>query len=289
MTPHTIASSVRHFRPLRRIAAVAASLCCLAVPGLAQAQARLDADYVARLAGLTIGKGSWTIQLNGENYASLASGGTSGILKAFSSGSSTTTGRGKLDGDQIVAGTYQSTLDISKKSDVINIEIANGNVKSAAINPEPPADSERVAVTDAMKRGVKDPIAATMLRARWKGDLVSDEACKSAVSVFDGRMRYDVALTFRRIDRVKAEQGYEGPAVVCGLTFTPLGGHNPNRKAIRYMAAQRDIDVWLVPIAGTRVLVPFRVTSPTPVGEAVVEARRFVVSPLTIPAGMRAP
>ena len=38
----------------------------------------------------------------------------------------------------------------------------------------------------------------------------------------------------------------------------------------------RDIEVWLAPIAGTRVLVPFRAQGPTPIGPAVLEATQFV-------------
>jgi hypothetical protein len=36
------------------------------------------------------------------------------------------------------------------------------------------------------------------------------------------------------------------------------------------------MEVWLAPIAGTRVLVPFRAQGPTPIGEAVMEATQFV-------------
>jgi hypothetical protein len=36
------------------------------------------------------------------------------------------------------------------------------------------------------------------------------------------------------------------------------------------------MEVWLAPIAGTRVVVPFRAQGPTPIGEAVMEATQFV-------------
>jgi hypothetical protein len=64
--------------------------------------------------------------------------------------------------------------------------------------------------------------------------------------------------------------------VVCAVYFSPVAGHIPSRAAVKYMSKLRDIEVWLAPIAGTRVLVPFRVASPTPVGSAVLEATQFV-------------
>ena len=126
----------------------------------AHAQARVDANYVASLAGFTVGKGSWTIHLNGDSYVAAASGGTTGILRAFSSGSGTSAGRGKIDGTKALDAHYQATLDIAKKSDAIQIELLNGNVKAFSISPEPPADAERVPVTEAMRRSARAHLEA---------------------------------------------------------------------------------------------------------------------------------
>jgi len=37
--------------------------------------------------------------------------------------------------------------------------------------------------------------------------------------------------------------------------------------------------MWLAPIAGTRVMVPYRVSVPTPIGLGVMQATQFVSSP----------
>jgi hypothetical protein len=44
---------------------------------------------------------------------------------------------------------------------------------------------------------------------------------------------------------------------------------------IKYLATERKMEITLVPIAGTRVLVPFRLAIPTPFGLAVLEATQF--------------
>jgi hypothetical protein len=58
----------------------------------------------------------------------------------------------------------------------------------------------------------------------------------------------------------------------------PVAGYIPSRSAIKYLARSEDIEVWLVPIAGTRVMVPFRAQIETPFGLGVVEATRFVAT-----------
>ena len=119
-------------------------------------------------------------------------------------------------------------------------------------------------------------MTASLLRTPGNGDPLSAEACQQTLSIFDGRLRYDLQLAFKRMDKVKADKGYAGPVVVCAVYFTPVAGYIPSRTAINYIAKLRDIEIWLAPIAGTRVLVPFRVQGPTPIGQAVLEATEFV-------------
>ena len=108
---------------------------------------------------------------------------------------------------------------------------------------------------------------------------MSPQACGRKVAVFDGRVRYDLRSEFRRIKMVKAERGYQGPAVVCAVYFEPISGYVPDRAVIKYLVALRDAEVWLAPIAGTRVLVPFRFSMPTPLGLGVLQATQFVSAP----------
>ncbi len=100
-------------------------------------------------------------------------------------------------------------------------------------------------------------MTGSMLRVAGTADPVNPEACRTGAGIFDGRMRYDLKLDFKRMETVKAEKGYRGPVVVCALYFTPLAGYIPDRPVIKYLAGQRNIEIAFAPIAGTRILVPF--------------------------------
>jgi hypothetical protein len=89
-------------------------------------------------------------------------------------------------------------------------------------------------------------------------------------------MRYTLKFVYKRMEQVRAEKGYQGAAVVCALYFVPLAGFVPTRTTIKYLADQRDMEVWLAPVIGTRVLVPFRLSVPTPLGAGVMEATQFI-------------
>jgi Protein of unknown function (DUF3108) len=62
----------------------------------ARAQARLDASYEVSLAGITIGKGNWVIELGDDQYSAVAVGGSSGLLRAVSSGQGSGGSQGRI-------------------------------------------------------------------------------------------------------------------------------------------------------------------------------------------------
>src|SRR3979490_3623988 len=115
-----------------------------------------------------------------------------------------------------------------------------------------------------------------MLRGPGSGDPLSPDACRTGAAIFDGRLRYDLKLDFKRMEAVKAERGYHGAAVVCAVYFTPVAGCIPDRPVIKWLATQRNIEIAFVPVAGTRILVPFWLKVPTPIGPAMLEATQFI-------------
>ena len=158
-----------------------------------------------------------------------------------------------------------------------------GVVTELTAEPPPHPDPDSIPVTDADRRGVIDPISAGLIPVIGGEDLVSAAACARTLPVFDGRQRFDVALAFKRMDKVNPEKGYQGPAVVCAVRYQPRAGYRPNRVAVKFLVATHDVEMWLVPIAGARLLVPARISIPTLVGTAVVAAGEMLtdVAPAT--------
>ena len=56
-------------------------------------------------------------------------------------------------------------------------------------------------------------------------------------------------------------------------TYPTNGIHG--RSAIKYLEFQLDMDMWLAPLACTRLMVPYRASVPTPVGLGVLQATQF--------------
>ncbi len=273
---------VTAFRPIAPRLGLFFGLCAgawlAASPGAALAQGRLDANYEASLSGIPVGKGSWTIEIGDDVFSASAQGGSAGLLKAFSGGSGSGASQGRIVNGALVANSYVATTTTSKKSETIRLILANGGVKDFSIDPVPPVDADRIVVTEAHRKNVLDPMTGSMIRVPGTGEVLSPEACRTGTGVFDGRLRYDLKLDFKRMENVKAEHGYHGPAVVCAIYFTPVAGYIPDRPVIKWLAGQRSMEVAFVPVAGTRILVPFRMTIPTPFGPAMLEATSFITT-----------
>lgn len=255
-----------------------AALLAASSPAGAGGQAKLEVHYTASLAGIQLGTGVWTVDVVDDQYAAAATGKTTGLLQVFAGGQGAADGRGTVNGGKPVSSSYAATISTGKRRDDVRILVSGGTVKDYSALPPWPPTPDRVPVTEAHRRGIIDPMTAWLMPVPGNGDPVRPEACQRTLAIFDGRARYDLTLSFKRMDQVKSERGYAGPVVVCMVRYLPISGHRPNRPAVKYLMEQRDIEVALAPLAGTRIVVPYRISVPTALGMAVLEATHFIAA-----------
>jgi hypothetical protein len=240
---------------------------------------RLDAHYSVTLGGVPFGRGAWQIDIREDQFTATVSGATAGLMRMFTSGHATSAARGTVSHGHLFASSYASTIVADKRQDEVRMALSNGTVKDYLADPPTLPNPDRVPLTEVHRRGITDPMTASLMPVPGRGDTFVPEACPRKLAIFDGRMRYDLELVFKRLDKVKSERGYQGTVVVCALYFSPIAGHIPARAVIKYLVDIRDIEVWLAPIAGTRLMVPYRVTIPTPFGLGLMQATQFVSVP----------
>ncbi|MGN6750591.1 MAG: hypothetical protein ACTHJS_18565, partial [Xanthobacteraceae bacterium] len=61
---------------------------------------RLEAEYVASIAGIPIGRGNWIIELSDDAYSAAASGTTTGIIRFFTGGRGSGSAHGTISAGQ---------------------------------------------------------------------------------------------------------------------------------------------------------------------------------------------
>jgi hypothetical protein len=64
------------------------------------------------------------------------------------------------------------------------------------------------------------------------------------------------------------------------VTFQPIAGHWRSSPMVKYLGDGREIEIAFAPIAGARLLAPFRLSVANMLGNLVVQANRFESLPL---------
>lgn len=266
--------SARPFARTRATAGAIVAAALLAAPGAARADGRLEAKYTLTVGKVELGRGSIAVQAGDQAYEISGTARVTGVLRAVSSGKGVAASRGALSGGRMVSRVYAMNAEADGKAETARIALNAGAVKEMDVEPPLKPAPDRVPLSPDVLQNVIDPMSGAFVYVPGTADLLSAAACDRSIPVFDGRQRYDIRLSYLRTETVKAE-GYAGPAVVCGVRYSPVAGHRPTRYTVQYMQENKDMFVWLVPVAGTRLLAPFRVSVATMIGTALLEATSF--------------
>jgi Protein of unknown function (DUF3108) len=242
---------------------------------LADAQSTLTARYKIALAGVEIGAGDWSVDIDKDRYVAKSSGQLFGIWRVLLGPEISATTHGTATPGHLAPTSYVANFSSDDAIDDVRMVLRDGLVSEVEAKPPIPASLDRVPVTAADLRGAMDPLTAGLVPVLGTGDVLAPAACQRTLPIFDGTHRFDMALSFKRLDMIKAEAGYQGPGVVCGMTYRPIAGYNTGAFRINYLKNARDMEMWLAPIAGTRLLAMFRISIPTMLGLAVLGATRF--------------
>jgi hypothetical protein len=263
--------------PVARTAILATALGAMtaALHDDTHAEGKLDARYSISFARLEVGEISGTVVFGDSDYAISARGRAGGIMKALIDGEGSFAARGSVKEGHPFPTTFTSKIVSKVETSEVTMVLDEGRVKELTAIPPPNRDS--VPVTETNRQGIVDPLTAMLFSAAVIGEGLSQAACRQTLPIFDGRQRYDLKLAFKRMDKMTAEKGYAGPVVVCSVVYEPIAGHRSSAALVKYLSEGREMEMALAPVAGTRFLVPFRVSVVSMIANLVIVADRFEV------------
>jgi hypothetical protein len=263
-------------RPARAAgAAIVVALAFFLSGGSAQAQSTLTARYSLSLAGIEIGVGDWSVDVGRDRYTARSSGQFFGVWRMLLGADISAATQGIAGQGRLTPTSYAANFSSDDNIDDVRMMFRDGGVSEVEAKPPIPASPDRIPIAPADLRGTVDPLTAGLISVPGTGDILTAAACQRTLPIFDGTSRFDMALSFKRTDRIKAEAGYQGPGLVCGMSYRPVAGYSPGAFRVTYLQKARDMEIWFAPIAGTRLLAMFRISAPTMLGTAVLGATRF--------------
>jgi hypothetical protein len=246
----------------------------VAAGGLAaETPVRFTAHYIITMTHVTVGEISWSTNFSDTSYLASATGKASGVLSVLVKGEGSLTTRGAFEHAKLIPATAR--FDVSDDDGVYELEMTfeDGVFKRVVDRGAPPPE-DRVPVGPKLLHDVIDPLSAFLIPV--EGKALAPANCGKILKIFDGRRRYDLELSFKRMDAVKLARGYSGTVLVCGVVLRPIAGYRPGSLLVRYLAGKSDLELWLAPISGVSILAPVRALMPTLVGTMDISADEFV-------------
>jgi hypothetical protein len=262
-------AALRHAILLAAMTGVATGALAGGTSEPAQAQ-KLDARYVISMTGIRVGQSAWTVTIDGDRYSAAANGGSVDILSVLVRGEGVAQVSGAIKDARLVPATFSSTLTEDGEKGELKMTFDDGNVTDVK-DTAPPPGLDRVPLTQAHAQGVTDPLTALLVP-----DEGGEASCNRTLAIFDGRRRYDLVLSFKRMEKMRDKE----PVLVCSVVLRPIAGHRASSMIMKYVTERRDMEISFAPITGTRFLAPLRLLVPTLIGTMAVQATSFETSPL---------
>lgn len=267
--------------PVRRWMTAVMALSLLAGATAARAET-LAIDYDLSMIGLPIGQATLSGNADPGTYRLELTAKLTGLASIVAGGKGVAVAAGTGLPSRILPNSYLLTVSGSGSLQTIRMGFNGGSVTSIAIDPPLEPRPDRVPVLDQHKRGVLDPVSAFLMPVTGRGPVLDPSSCNRTLPVFDGGGRFDVALKFKETTTLKF-RGYDGPALLCDVRYTPVAGHRAERRAVQFMADNRDIQVWLIPVGTSRLVVPGRIMLRTLIGMLTIDARRMTIGGKPLP------
>lgn len=237
---------------------------------------RVHAVYKVTFNGFDIGNFEFNSAVNGSSYTLTGDAKLSALLGAFTWQGVTRTS-GALSSEAPKPAGYTFNFQGTGRSGSVKLGFTGDAVSNVAVVPAHVPAPTTVPVREPHLKGVLDPLSAVMALSRSS----AGNPCGRKLAIFDGKQRFDLALSFKRQEQVRDARptGQPGVAFVCRVKYQPIAGHKVNDET-RAMAASQEIEVSLRPVPSANLYVPHQIVIPTAAGTAMLTAVRVqIVTP----------
>jgi hypothetical protein len=252
----------------------------------APAPINMKAHFEIIMTHIQVGELTWTVVFADGSYLASASGKASGVFSVLVKGEGSVTTHGSMANGHMVPATSRSEVSDDDGAYNVTLTFANGAVTHVADHGAPPPQ-DRVRVTQNLLHNVADPLSAMLIP--YASNAFAPANCDRTLRIFDGRRRYNLALSYKRVDKIKMARGYDDKALVCNVVLRPIAGYKVGSLLVRYLAGKDDLEMWFAPVAGIAVLAPVRALMPTLIGTMDIRADEFKAAKGHAPAPATAP
>jgi hypothetical protein len=260
-------------RLIRRLLLAAAGLALCAAMARAGEPVNFEAHFSITMTHVRVGDLTWAIYFADGGYLASARGKASGVFSVLVKGEGSVTTHGRLMPGRLVPQTSLSEVSDEDGSYRVTLTFDEEGALTKVVDKGAPPPEDRVHVTKNLLRDVADPLSAMLIPIA--GNAFAPANCDRTLRIYDGRRRYNLALSYKRLDKVNMNHGYASKVLVCNVVLRPIAGYKVGSLLVRYLAGKDDLEMWFAPISGAAVMAPVRALMPTMIGTMDIRADEF--------------
>ncbi len=243
---------------------------------LAQIQdSKVNARYTISFNGIGIGTFWFNSDLRNGQYDLNARAKVSVLSGILFQWSGNTKSSGRITSAGPAPGRYSFAYNAGEKGGNVELDFSGNLVKTISSDASE-GRSRRVPIQSQHRRDVLDPLSTVISLSQIRGSISGQRSCDQTLRIFDGKMRYDLVLSYKTTREV-VSTAYTGRAFVCRVKFVPVAGHRADKKEVVFMEESDGIELWLVPARDVSLLIPYYILLPLPVGYASMTSESFEV------------
>ncbi len=262
---------------MTRIALTAISVAIAISTGATRATAGsavLDSAMDVSFAGIPIGTLRKTYSVNGNRYSVVGSLKSNRMVSLVAGTKANFSSSGRIAGTTVIPAAQRVKYKSRRRKGAISLAFAGGNVHSASVLPKKKFKPGTVPLKNDHRLSVLDPVSALVISVADRDIGNGLKICNRSLPVFDGTSRYDLQLSYKSKQRSRAK-GFSGNVFTCNVRYKPIAGHRPHKKNVKFLRANRDMQVTMARIGNTNTYGLFSFRVKTRRGTAKGKARIF--------------
>ena len=241
---------------------------------LSAAPMKVSATYEISLAGWGLARANLNFTMQDGKYEADLFMKPKGVARVVTAVRTSVSAAGRVRRGVVQPSRYAVRADEIDRPVAVDMKLNAGTVSSLRATPPLKKRPDRVSVTNAHRRNIVDPISSGLLPINSAD---GRDACDNTMKIFDGWTRYDVRWSYAGTERVQTK-GYSGRAIVCNARWVPVAGHRRNKKEVQYLARNKRLKMWVIPLPAERVAIPYKVSIGTPNGTILIAPSSMQIS-----------
>ncbi|MGI9357734.1 MAG: DUF3108 domain-containing protein [Rhizobiaceae bacterium] len=263
---------------MNRITKIPLAIGCVALitsgSAVANEKAILNSTLDISFAGLPVGTLSHTYAVSVRNYSIKGSIKSNRLVSMVAGTKANFSSSGRISGAKLVPASQSLKYKSRRKKGAITLAFTSGNVRSASVWPKRKIRKGTVPIVADHRRGVIDPVSALVFAVGENEIGNGDSVCNRTLPVFDGTSRYNLNMSFASAATATAK-GFRGDVFICNVRYQPIAGHRPHKKNVKFLKANRNMQVTMARIGVTNTYGLFGFRVKTRNGTAVGRANTF--------------